>query len=323
MKDVFKNKRLWIGIGCGILAVVLVVGIILMAGGNGDKNPNPANPSITAPSGNVTEPNVTEPNVTEPNVTEPNGTEPEVTDPSHNDDPEVPTSPTVPEQPTGPAVPSDPVIEPTIPDEDPTLPTDPDGDPILPTDPDTGEEIPVGPPDRPSETFPKDEKYDFNGVTVGTIRATDWNSWDNGKKQAFLDSIDWNRVTPEERHNWELAHRYNDYDCGFKGHACRDDLHHESVMAGINAGCDYCGKHDCPSLLTVNPADLFTEPDPTACPEYDTTKDPMEYCQICKRPVNGKPGEKCSIFQTDGPCPYCGAWKKAWTCHCCNPDDLD
>ena len=41
MKDVFKNKRLWIGIGCGILAVALIVGMVLLALAGGEKNPNP------------------------------------------------------------------------------------------------------------------------------------------------------------------------------------------------------------------------------------------------------------------------------------------
>ena len=48
MKDVFKNKKLWIGIGCGVLVIALIVGIILMAGGNG-KQPDPTNPSSTTP----------------------------------------------------------------------------------------------------------------------------------------------------------------------------------------------------------------------------------------------------------------------------------
>ena len=59
MKDVLKNKRLWIGIGCGILAVVLVVGVILMAGGNGNK-PDPTNPA-TEPTGTTAGGNATTP----------------------------------------------------------------------------------------------------------------------------------------------------------------------------------------------------------------------------------------------------------------------
>lgn len=306
MKDVFKNKRLWIGIGCGILAVALIVGMVLLALSGGNHN----NPNSTEPTGTTGVIDTTKPS----DATGPS----DATNPSDSTDPSD-----IPEIPSDPAPPSDPVIEPTIPDENPTLPTGPDGDPILPTDPDTGEKVPVGPSDLPSETFPKDEKYDFNGVTAGTIRATDWDSWDSGKRQAFRDAYVTNDMTPEDRHNFLLASRFDDYDCGFKGHACRGDLHHESVMAGINAGCDHCGKHDCPSLLTVNPEDLFTEPDPTACPEYDITKDPMEYCQICKRPVNGKPGERCIIYQSDRLCLYCGVWVESWTCHCCNPDDLD
>lgn len=306
MKDVFKNKRLWIGIGCGILAVALIVGMVLLAlSGDNHNNPNSTEPTGTTGVIDTTKPS---------DATGPS----DATNPSDSTDPSD-----IPEIPSDPAPPSDPVIEPTIPDENPTLPTGPDGDPILPTDPDTGEKVPVGPSDLPSETFPKDEKYDFNGVTAGTIRATDWDSWDSGKRQAFRDAYVTNDMTPEDRHNFLLASRFDDYDCGFKGHACRGDLHHESVMAGINAGCDHCGKHDCPSLLTVNPEDLFTEPDPTACPEYDITKDPMEYCQICKRPVNGKPGERCIIYQSDRLCLYCGVWVESWTCHCCNPDDLD
>ena len=199
--------------------------------------------------------------------------------------------------------------------------TEPDviepGDVTEPTMPDMTE------PQEPTEPEKPAAPREPHEVTAGTIRATDWNSWDNGKKQAFLDSIDWNRVTPEERHNWELAHRYDDYDCGFEGHACRNDLHHESVMAEINAGCDHCGKHDCPSLLTVNPADLFTEPDSSKCPKYDITKDPSEYCQVCSKPHHGEPGTICVIYNSDGNCYACGAWIKAWTCHCCDPDDLD
>ena len=310
-----NNKKMWIGIGCGILAVALIVGIILMAGGNSNKTSNPTTPSTSAttPSGNVTE----------PSGTEPNGTEPEV--PTLPEDPTVPEEPTPPiiDEPTGPVAPDDPVIEPTIPDDDPTLPTEPDGDPIYPTDPDTGEVIPVDPTTRPNVTPDKDEEYDFGGVTPGTIRASDWNSWDRDKRQAWLDSIDWNSLTPEENHNYLIATRYNDYDCGFEGHACRSEYYHECLMEYINAGCEHCGKHDCPSLLVPDPVTLFTWPDSSYCPEYDITKDPLEYCQHCGLPNHGEPGTICVIYQNDGTCYACGEWIKAWTCHCCDPDDLD
>lgn len=160
-------------------------------------------------------------------------------------------------------------------------------------------------------------------MTVGTIRADDWASWDSDKRQAFRDSVDWNKITPEERHNWILATKFNDYDCGFEGHACKSEYYHECLMEYINAGCDHCGKHDCPSLLVVNPEDLFTWPDSSYCPQYDITKDPSEYCQRCGLPVDGEPGQQCVTYQSDGTCHFCGAWIKAWTCHCCDPDDLD
>lgn len=306
MKDVFTNKRLWIGIGCGILAVALIIGAVLLAL-SGDNHNNPNSTETTSNTGAV-------------DTTKPG----DVTDPGDTTNPGNVNDPTdIPEIPSDPAAPSDPVIEPTIPDEDPTLPTEPDGDPIFPTDADTGEIIPVGPSDLPSETFPSEDEHDFGGVTVGTIRATDWNSWDKAKRQAFLDSVDWWHITPEEYHNFEVATKYNDYDCGFEGHACRGQEGHDALMEYINAGCEHCGKHDCPSLLVVDPETLFTWPDSSKCPQYDITKDPFEYCQVCGKPHHGEPGTICVIYQYDGTCHYCGVWIKGETCHCCDPDDLD
>lgn len=312
MKDVFKNKRLWIGIGCAVLVVALIACIILMVGGEG-KQSDPTNPA------------------TEPTGTTAGG---DVTNPSNVTDPENPTLP-----------PENEIPEPTLPD--PTVPSEGDTDEEItvppeqgdgdeaPTDPDdagSSDELPaegnddenvIEPTPTPTPTPDPKPEYDFGGVTVGTIRATDWNSWDKAKRQAFLDSVDWWHITPEEYHNFEVATKYNDYDCGFEGHACRGQEGHDALMEYINAGCEHCGKHDCPSLLVVDPETLFTWPDSSKCPQYDITKDPMEYCQRCGLPTHGEPGTICVIYQNDGTCYACGKWINAWTCHCCDPDDLD
>lgn len=250
-----QNKKLLFAIGCGLLAVIILVVVFTSCVNNDNNATNPTGVASEATGGIVTTPsNVTEPTVTEPSdVTEP--TMPNVTEP-----------------------------------QEPEKPQD---------------------PRDPSE------------VTVGTIRATDWNSWDKAKRQAFLDSVDWWHITPEEYHNFEVATKYNDYDCGFEGHACRGQEGHDALMEYINAGCEHCGKHDCPSLLVVDPETLFTWPDSSKCPQYDITKDPMEYCQRCGLPTHGEPGTICVIYQNDGTCYACGKWINAWTCHCCDPDDLD
>ena len=324
-----NNKKLWLGIGCGVLLIALIVGVVLMAGGS-DKNPNPTTPSSTPPSGNVIEPSGTEPNVTEP---------------SHKDEPEVPTSPAVPEQP------SDPVIEPTIPDEDPDAPNipddlDPDTDPT-PSDPDTPPVVDPDPtpsdpiePEKPDDgsdegpeivpSVPKDEHddpflpnptYDFTGITPGNLTAEQWKSWDRAKRQAFFDTYDIANLSLDDKYNFYSIIQFGGlYDCGHKGHYCPSAECHDMIMADVAEGCPHCGGNDCAAFYARDELG-FTEVNFDKCPQYDVTKDPVYYCQTCGLSLGGgnaqKGDECCHKYIADATCSWCGEPVKANQCHRC------
>ena len=94
-----QNKKLLCAIGCGLLAVIILV-VVFTACVDDDKNvTEPTGVASEATGGIVTTPsNVTEPTVTEPSdVTEP--TVPDVTEPQEPTEPEKPSTPTQPEKP--------------------------------------------------------------------------------------------------------------------------------------------------------------------------------------------------------------------------------
>ena len=284
------NKKMWLGIGCGVVVIALIVGIILMAGGNG-KQPNPTTPSGTTPSGDVTEPSGTEPNGTEPNIPEYTG----------------------PEDPDEPIVPDD-----FDPDAGPK-PIDPDAPPVV--DPDPTPSDPVEPEEKPDVKPPVDDpdvgdEIDFGGYTMGTLTADVWKSWDGDTREAFVDEF-YGNATPEERHNFTVQTKYNGYTCGVEKHTCTSDGDHENFMAELARGCEYCGKSDCVSFWQYDSFSLFQYTDCTKCPEYDIHKDPGEYCQTCGM-VKGVDG--CIQFIRAKNCPFCSEWVEAWTCHHCEKD---
>ena len=81
-------------------------------------------------------------------------------------------------------------------------------------------------------------------------------------------------------------------------------------------GCPFCGKHDCAAFNVIHEDTLYWlgYTDCSACPQYDITKDPIYYCQDCGEKIAW---EGCTQFLSDGECPECGEWCKAWECHHC------
>lgn len=289
MKNLFANKKLWIGIDCGTLAIVLLVGIILMTGCNGINSSNPTLPSSTTPSGNVTEPSGT---TVVGDATNPN--EP---------DPTIPTgTPDNPGQDDEPLKPDD-YIEPV--DPEPTIPE--------PTDPEPDVDAP-----EPTDDPDIGPAYDFEGYTMGTITAEVWESWDIKTQGAFVRTFYDENTTPEEYHHFMVQTMYGGYSCGFEKHTCFSQDNHDDFMQDLARGCEYCGKSDCESYFVVDPITLFTRIDRTHCPEYDAHKDPQFYCQTCGLPHVGESGDVvCNMFIVDTNCDYCGEPVKAHQCHEC------
>ena len=294
--EVLKKKWLLL-ILAAVLVVALVVGIVAIAGG-GEKDPNP-----TKGTSNVGDPTET---------TGGNGNE--VTDPSDNTEPtDDPDAPIGDYDPDAPPTPLDPDAPPVV-DPDPT-PSDPDDEP---DDEDEGDEIiPTVPEDEPIETRPPDTGYDFSGVTPGNLTAADWKSWDADQRQAFYDTYDIANLSLDDKYNFYLQTQFNGYDCGFEGHHCAAQEHHDQVMAEMAAGCPHCGSNDCEAFYARNMMG-FTQIDFSMCPMYDITKDPVYYCQVCGLPYNGESGETvCNKYVVDTTCDYCGEPVKADECHKC------
>ena len=289
MKNLFANKKLWIGIDCGTLAIVLLVGIILMTGCNGINSSNPTLPSSTTPSGNVTEPSGT---TVVGDATNPN--EP---------DPTIPTgTPDNPGQDDEPLKPDD-YIEPV--DPEPTIPE--------PTDPEPDVDAP-----EPTDDPDIGPAYDFEGYTMGTITAEVWETWDITTQGAFVRAFYNENTTPEEYHHFMVQTMYGGYTCGFEKHTCTSDDQHEWFMGELADGCVVCGSSECPSFFTVNPQTLFIHMDITACPMYDIHNDPQFYCQTCGLPTLGESGDVCCHkYIADATCSWCGEPVKAHQCHEC------
>ena len=277
-----NHKKLLIGCGCALLAIALVVCLVLVIGnGAGEKPTLPSNGTDGTTQG-----------------TAPDGTSTNPTDGT--------TTPTGPDA-TDPTEPSFPIV---------TEPTEPD---VGPTDPSTGEEIiPTNPGTEPTNPDLSDE-YDFGHITPGNITIDDWNAWDTRKKQAFLDSFDPNNMDPKDKHNYMVVVWYNGYRCNAEGHACKDEVSHNRLIAEMEQGCFYCGKSDCPSFFALD-ENLFTKIDVTKCPEYGVEKDPTQYCQECGLKLLGKckSGEKgCISVISPIDCPFCGIALTPGKCHEC------
>ena len=106
------------------------------------------------------------------------------------------------------------------------------------------------------------------------------------------------------------------YNCGLPGHHCEGPETHAYVLNLEAEGCPYCGRHICPSFYAVDDwgHTCYT---PRLCPEYDVTKDPGRFCQICGRACGDGSGGTCVQFVTGCKCPICGEQVEAWTCHTC------
>ena len=300
------NKKMWLGIGCGVLVIALIVGIILMTGGNGNQS-DPTNPSSTTPSGDVTEPSGTEPTVgpDEPDWGSdelPGPTGPIVRPPEFEyddpiDPPEGGTDVEIippPEQ-GGNEEPSD-VTEPTVPDvTEPQEPTE---------------------PEKPSTpTQPEKPEYDFGGITAGNITYEIWSSWDDAKQQAWehSDASSLVNATPDERYNYYCATEFQGgYDCGYENHYCVSKSGHNKLVNAMAEGCPYCGSNDCVSFYARDNRGI-TKINYEKCPKYHNN------CEVCGLPENGESGEMVCTKSLTGkhPCPYCGADREANKCHHC------
>lgn len=314
------NKKMWLGIGCGVLVIALIVGIILITGGNGNQ-PDPTNPSSTTPSGDVTEPSGTEPTVgpDEPDWGSdelPGPTGPIVRPPEFEyddpiDPPEGGTDVEIippPEQ-GGNEEPSDP----TEPTDDPTFSggsydSGSDEDAVIDPKPTNPTPTPTPTPDPDP-----DPEYDFNGITAGTITYEVYNSWDHAQKQAFWDIVDLTNASLDERYNFYCAVEFKGgYDCGYENHYCTSKQHHDYLIASMAKGCPYCSAHDCASFFARDNCGI-TMINYEKCPKYHNN------CEVCGLPENGESGEMVCTKSLTGkhPCPYCGADREANKCHHC------
>lgn len=157
--------------------------------------------------------------------------------------------------------------------------------------------------------------------TPADITRDQWNSMSEREQTAFMEKYPTSKMTPEERHNFYVAQGHG-YDCGYEGHACKNEAGHNRTMAGLATQCRYCGKTNCPSWLALD-NDLFTTYKAEACPEYNKLLDPTYYCDDCGKPKTGDPTEKCTQFLGDRNCHRCGVWCEAYACHTCKQEDID
>lgn len=311
MKKFFDENKKWLVLSALAIVVVaaLVIGIVAVTG-CGEKDPNPtegtSNVGATDPTGTTGgngNDDVTDPTVTDPPIGTP-------------DNPIQPDNPNPPDDYVEPTEPDETVPDPTTPDIDPD--DVPNVDPDIDGDGDENDEDLVTPPVTPPKPDVDVDDDRFGGVTGATIRYTDWASWDHATRQAFYDAYA-DCDDPEIMHNILKATQYKDYECGFEGHACKTDGHHDALMEMVNAGCDYCGKHDCPSFFVLN-ENLFTVYDEHACPEYNERLDPTVYCQTCGLKKGEGKGE-CNKSLSGRPCEYCGAAREPNGCHTCDGED--
>lgn len=192
--------------------------------------------------------------------------------------------------------------------------TEPDvtepGDITEPTTPDVTE------PQKPEKpAAPRDPNAPFGGATPGNLTAEEWKSWDAEQRQEFCKSFDVTNLSLDDKYNFYSIIQFGGlYDCGHKGHYCPNAECHDYVMTLVAEGCPHCGGNDCAAFYARDELG-FTEVNYDQCPQYDITKDPVEYCQECGL-KSGKGG--CIQLISGGNCPHCGEKIPAMTCHHCD-----
>lgn len=107
-----------------------------------------------------------------------------------------------------------------------------------------------------------------------------------------------------------------EYSCGAENHHCKTAENHAYLSNLELEGCPYCGSHSCPSFYAVNEWG-FPRCDPTKCPEYNSQKNPIEYCQICGKKIGSGQNGTCTQYINACDCPFCGEHVESRTCHTC------
>lgn len=273
------NKKLLWGCVGGVVCVCVLVGVILLGGGNGGQGD--ASTGGAQLGGNTTE--STQQPATDAQPTESTGAE--ETEPIGES-----TAPVEPTEATEPA------------------PTETEPEPS--TEPSTEPEETLAPTEDPNTKPTESETFDFSDVKIEDLTYEEWDSWSWKKQDAFISDYkggmtEW---TFEEKHEFKCMQN-NNYDCGYEGHWCRNAGEHAEAMARIAMGCEHCGKHDCVSLFVLDQWGGMSY-DHTLCPEYDVKEDETMYCKECGLPTiaGGKIGEECCqyAFIADYECSHCG-----------------
>ncbi len=173
-----------------------------------------------------------------------------------------------------------------------------------------------------------DVSPDGNGITAETSTASDISKDDDTSKPSgnkadtpakpekpANDTSDVDVSLPDDTSNGETPPA-NVYSCGYESHNCENEDYHKGLVAREEAGCPYCGSHECISFYAVDEWG-YTIYDATLCPKYDAHTDPYKYCQICGKKVGDGRNGTCAVFVVDTDCPYCKEHVRAWECHTC------
>ena len=262
--------------------------------------PGTTQPDVTQPASGpaATQPAQTQPNATQPNATQPNATQPNVTQPAQTQPPVTQPEIQIPEK------------NPYVNEAGQTVFYYGGGNLVFGWD-ENGEPYSyVVPPDI----------YIYD-VTPLTLTVAEWNSWSTGKQIAFRPCFYKDLDDPKAYHNYLWVTQFDGYDCGYEGHACRNEQYHNQLMKDLATPCYYCGETNCPSYLALDPETLFTKEDSEACPKYEKTRDPFFYCQKCHKTKWGRPSESCNQYLADVNCYTCGQPVKAHACHTCAFDE--
>ncbi|MDD4414859.1 MAG: hypothetical protein PHR14_10025 [Oscillospiraceae bacterium] len=107
-----------------------------------------------------------------------------------------------------------------------------------------------------------------------------------------------------------------EYSCGAADHHCKTAENHAYLLNLELEGCPYCGSHSCLSFYAVNEWG-FPRCDPTKCPEYNSQKNPIEYCQTCGKKIGSGQNGTCTQYINACDCPFCGEHVESRTCHTC------
>ena len=107
------------------------------------------------------------------------------------------------------------------------------------------------------------------------------------------------------------------YSCGVAGHHCEGPETHAYISNLELKGCKYCGSHSCPSFYATDKWGNACY-DPTVCPQYGVTKDPLNYCSVCGKPTGDGTNGTCVHYIQECDCPNCGKHVGSRECHSCN-----